>query len=112
MIDKMEKSVQSQKYSKVGKLNYDFHMTIYKASGNEPLIEKIDEFWWKTNRIRAYPEMGQAMAIRSIGEHRDILAALKDRKERSAERLIIGQKQKSLKLLTKYMRKTAGQKPR
>jgi len=112
LIQKMEKAVESGQYAKMGKLNYDFHMTIYKASGNEPLLEKIEELWWKTNRIRAYSELRDTIATRSISEHKDILAALKEGQKRKAERLVVAQKQRSLKLLIKYMNKMAGQKPR
>ena len=106
LIEKMEEALERENYARMGQLNYEFHMTIYRASGNEPLISMIDELWWKTNRIRAIGELRRAIAKRSNKEHKEILDALGQRRKRNAERLIIQQKEKSLKSLIKYLKKT------
>jgi len=105
IIEKMHEALERENYTRMGQLNYEFHMAIYRACGNDPLIDMIDDLWWKTNRIRAISELERTIAARSNQEHRGILEALRNKKKRKAERLITEQKEKSLKSLVKYMKK-------
>ncbi len=105
LIEKMDKVIIAENYPEMGRLNYDFHMTIYRASKNEPLINMIDELWGKTTRVRGIFGLMPKIAARSNQEHRAILDALRNRKEKKAEWLITKQSEKTLKSLISYLEK-------
>jgi DNA-binding GntR family transcriptional regulator len=93
----MEKCVQEDDYKKYGRLNREFHETIYRLSGNETLYLLIDELWKKTESLRAVFRSQPARMKDSLEEHKKILQALKDGDGNKAEELIKYQRSLSTK---------------
>ena len=68
----------------LNRLNREFHMSIYRCSQNQRLVEMIEDLW---NHAGRYPEplTGQdANTYQSVKEHSEIVAALQERDGRLA----------------------------
>jgi DNA-binding GntR family transcriptional regulator len=105
LIEGMDEVIEQEDYPEMGRLNREFHMTIYRASGNEPLIRMIDELWGKTTRVRGIFGLMPQIAARSNRQHKEILEALKTYRKRRAESLVFRQNQSTLKSLVDYFMK-------
>jgi len=103
LIETMDNVIEREDYPEMGRLNREFHMTIYRACKNEPLVDMIDELWGKTTRVRGIFGLMPEIATRSNRQHKEILEALKGRNKRRAETLIIQQNQNTLKSLILYL---------
>jgi len=85
IYESIETIVEGHTYSTYSKLNYQFHMSIYRSSGNEPLVKIIEDLMEATHRVRyAYDLMPERTDTSNI-EHKSILEALKKRKADQAE---------------------------
>jgi len=105
LIERMDRVIKDGNYPEMGRLNYEFHMSIYRASKNEPLTNMIDELWGKTTRVRGIFGLMPRIAARSNREHKEILETLKNNNKRKAERLIVKQNENTLKSLVQYLGK-------
>lgn len=105
LIGEMDRVIEEGRFPEMGHLNYEFHMTIYRASGNGHLVRLIDELWQKTARVRGVFALVPERAVQANREHREILKALKAQDAERAERLIIEQDAKSLQVLMDYLKR-------
>ena len=104
-IEEMDKAVAAKDHQLMGRLNVQFHKSIYNKSGNQTLIDLIDDFWQKTVLARLVFRFTPYRAKDSNREHRMIVEALESGNTKRAEKLIIRQSEKTLKLLDKSMEK-------
>ena len=105
LINKMDDAGSKKDYALMGKLNIQFHRTIYTASGNKTLIKMIDDLWEKTAFARLVFKFKPFRAKDSNKEHEMIVKALESANSKQAEKLIIRQSEKTLKLLDRYLEK-------
>ncbi|RLA84590.1 MAG: GntR family transcriptional regulator [Deltaproteobacteria bacterium] len=103
LIEEMDRVIKEGRFPEMGGLNYEFHMTIYKASGNRHLVSLIDELWQKTARVRSVFALVPERAKEANEEHKEILSRLKDGDAKRVEELIIQQDEKALQVLMGYL---------
>ena len=99
ILSKMIKAVDSGNYVSLPNLNREFHHVIYASSENEYLIKVIFELWDMSLRARAIFSFMPERAREAVGEHANIVAALKKKDGRSAEKLVIQHMNSHLKAL-------------
>lgn len=105
MIQQMEDAIAVKDHVLMGRLNISFHRRIYTMSQNRTLIGLIDDMWEKTFFARLVFKFKPYRAKDSNKEHRMIVESLENGNSKRAEKLIIRQSDKTLKLLNKYMEK-------
>ncbi|MFN3937178.1 MAG: GntR family transcriptional regulator [Gemmobacter sp.] len=80
--------------------NYDFHFTLYRASGSEVLLRLVEALWVQygayLNRIIAHPEAGR---IAEHSHHRELLAALHAGDAAAARRALAADIERSFRVL-------------
>ena len=77
ILSKMIKAIGSGNYVLLSNLNREFHRVIYNASENEYLIKVIFDLWDMSLRARAIFSFMPERAQEAVGEHANIVAALK-----------------------------------
>ncbi len=102
LIKKMDKAIEVEEYSEMGHLNYEFHMSTYRACKNKSLVEIINELWQKTIIARLIFNLMPHRALKSNLEHKRIIEALENKDEYKAERLVIEQNEKTLDMLIRF----------
>ena len=107
LIEEMDSVIAEGQFHRMGAINYEFHMHIYRASGNSHLVKLIEDLWQKTGRVRAVFALVPERARPANEEHRLILEALKAGQARRAEKLVIEQDEKTLQALMRYLEKDA-----
>jgi DNA-binding GntR family transcriptional regulator len=103
MIRRMDDAIAAKDFTLMGEINTEFHMTLYRASGNRTLIRLIEDFLQKTFLARLVFRFRPYRARESNREHRRIVDALESGKAEKAERLIIRQSEKTLELLNRHL---------
>ena len=103
IIQQMDDAIADRDFVLMGELNTEFHMMIYRASGNQTLIRLIEDFLQKTFLARLVFRFKPFRARQSNREHRRIVDALEKGKTAAAERLIIRQSEKTLELLNRHL---------
>jgi DNA-binding GntR family transcriptional regulator len=98
-IEEMESAMKEKHYRVLSSLNQDFHLRIYKAAPYPYLYKLIVDLWEKSNRAQSVFILSPERAVVSIREHKQILEALRRKDGVLAERLIRGQKKRSLKTI-------------
>ena len=73
LVQKIDRIIEAKEYSEIVPHNYEFHMIIYRASGNEPLVKMIDELLEQTNRVRAMYGQMPRRALSANQEHRKMV---------------------------------------
>jgi DNA-binding GntR family transcriptional regulator len=99
ILSKMIKAFGSGNYVLLSNLNREFHHVIYAASENEYLIKVIFDLWDMSLRARAIFSFMPDRARAAVGEHTNIVAALKKKDENLAEKLVIEHMNSHLKAL-------------
>jgi DNA-binding GntR family transcriptional regulator len=103
IITKIDRTIESEKFTEIDMLNYHFHMSIYEASGNEYLVKLIDDLLEKTTRVRKMYGLMPERAVMSNHEHRRILEALEKKNVERAEQLVRLHLDKTLKALSRSL---------
>lgn len=101
MVDGMTKSFDEGNLKQCSALNYKFHMTIYRASGNEVLVNYIDEMWNKWPRGHYTGYVPDDWYIYSNKQHGQMLDAIEAGDVETLEQLIRAHKQGALSNLGK-----------
>jgi len=107
-ISEMESVTNQKNYEKLGTLNKDFHLRIYRAAPYPYLFKLIVELWEKVHRTRGVFALVPERAIASIKEHKRIVEAIRRKDPTSVGRLVRDQKDKSMKALTDYLAENKG----
>lgn len=105
LIQEMDNAGSDKDYALMGRLNIEFHRTIYTASGNMTLINMINGLWEKTYFARLVFKFKPFRAKNSNKEHKMIVEALENKNSKRAEKLIILQSEKTLQLLNLHLEK-------
>lgn len=103
LIEEMDRVIEEGRFPEMGRINYEFHMVIYRASGNRHLVKLIEDLWQRTGRVRGVFALVPPRAREANREHRQILKALKEGDARRAEELVIQQDEQTLKALMAYL---------
>jgi DNA-binding GntR family transcriptional regulator len=101
----MELAISKHNYEKLGLLNKDFHLRIYRAAPYPLLFKLIVDLWEKVQRTRSVFALVPKRAIASVEEHRKITEALRSKDADLVERLVRQQKENSMKTLVDYLGK-------
>jgi DNA-binding GntR family transcriptional regulator len=82
----MEEALAQMDFVLVRKLNFDFHNTIYQASGSAKLVNMIERLWpeFATNLLWMVPGRAQ----RSVQQHYAIMEAIRERDATRAATLV------------------------
>jgi DNA-binding GntR family transcriptional regulator len=102
-IQEMEFATSQKNYEKMGALNKDFHLRIYRAAPYPYLFKLIVDLWEKVHRTRGVFALVPERAIASIEEHKKILAAIRNKQASLVARLVREQKKSSMKAITDYL---------
>ncbi len=102
-IQEMESATDQRNYEKMGALNKDFHLRIYRATPYPYLFKLIVDLWEKVHRTRGVFALVPERAIASVEEHKKILAAIKEGDASLVTQLVRDQKRSSMKALTDYL---------
>jgi DNA-binding GntR family transcriptional regulator len=102
-IEEMARVIADGHYDQIGRLNREFHKSIYSLCGNEFLLKTIFELWDLTNRAQSIFALTPERAHQSLTEHAQILDALQKRNGKLAEKLIVRQKEKTLMAMRRYL---------
>jgi len=97
LLAQMDNCVVEENYQLYGRLNKEFHQTIYKLSGNETLYQIINELWHKTERLRGIFRSEPSRMKESNEEHKKLVEALANGDADKAEQLIKYQRSLSTK---------------
>lgn len=97
LVARMQKCAEEDNYQMYGRLNKEFHETIYKLGGNDTLYTLIDELWQRTERLRSVFRSQPTRMIESNAEHKKLVEALAKGDADTAEQLIRNQRSLSTK---------------
>lgn len=84
-------------YKKYTELNREFHMSLYKKSDNELLVNTIEDLWLNSNRYPMVFNKNENYIRQSIQEHEDILNALQRRDGIEAKNIMLRHKARAAK---------------
>jgi DNA-binding GntR family transcriptional regulator len=101
----MEIAFKENSPEKLGALNKDFHLRIYKAAPFPHLYKLIKDLWLKVERTQSVFAYVPGRAKASVAEHSQIIEALKSKDQLAAEELTKQQKSRTMKALQKYIQK-------
>jgi DNA-binding GntR family transcriptional regulator len=105
IISKMEASIHNKDNIQYGKLNKEFHLTIYAANSNRTLYELIETLW---NRSEFSRRVFIDLSFRneeSLKEHKDWLQAIKEKDGKKSAEILREQKDKAVSLHLKELEK-------
>ncbi len=102
----MEKAIENNLLEKLGSLNRDFHLKIYKAAPYPYLYNLIKNLWEKVERTQSVFAYVPERARESVAEHFRIIDALRKKDLTLAEKLAKKQKERTMAVLQKYIHHT------
>ena len=102
----MELSLKRNQPEKLGALNKDFHLRIYRAAPFPHLFKLIDELWEKMERTQSVFACVPERSAESIAEHSEIIEALRARDLAAAETLVKLQKSRTMSALQSFILKS------
>ena len=102
----MELAIQKNQLDKLGALNKDFHLRIYRAAPYPTLHQLIEDLWEKMERIQSVFTFVPDRAAASVKEHKKIIAALKSKDTNLSERLVKEQKSRTMASLERYLKES------
>lgn len=103
-IAAMDRAIRSANMAQMDRLNYDFHIAVYKASGNRNLVRYIEDMWQKTALARIVFRFYPSRAESSNREHKAIVDAIKKKDGNLAEKLIAQQNQRTMNILLNHLK--------
>ena len=101
----MKKALEKKQYEKFSSINRAFHSKVYNAAPYPYLNRLINSLWERVERTQfAFAYIPERTAV-SVLEHDQIIDALKNKDVRRSEKLIKGQKSRTVAALEEYLRK-------
>jgi DNA-binding GntR family transcriptional regulator len=100
----MEIAIQENHPEKIGSLNKDFHLRLYRSAPYPYLYKLISELWEKVERTRSIFAYVPERAAASVEEHKKIIRALKAKDVDLSEKLIKEQKGRTMAELEEYLK--------
>ena len=102
----MELAIQAEKLEKLGALNKDFHLRIYRAAPYPTLTQLIEDLWEKMERTQCVFSFVPERAVESVEEHKKIIEALKSKDTKLAEKLVKNQKNFTMIALQRFIKES------
>ena len=102
----MELAIQAEKLEKLGALNKDFHLRIYRAAPYPILTQLIEDLWEKMERTQCVFSFVPERAVSSVKEHKKIIEALKAKDTNLAEKLVKNQKSFTMTALQRFIKES------
>jgi len=102
----MELAIQSEKLEKLGALNKDFHLRIYRAAPYPTLTQLIEDLWEKMERTQCVFSFVPERAVASVEEHKKIIEALEAKDTVLAESLVKNQKSFTMEALERFIKES------
>jgi len=99
----MELAIKRNRPEQLGTLNKDFHLRIYRAAPYPYLNKLINDLWEKVERTQSVFAYVPERAAASVGEHSQIIKALRSKDLAAAEKLIKEQKNRTMAALQQYI---------
>ncbi len=100
----MALAIQAQKLEKLGALNKEFHLRIYRAAPYPTLTQLIEDLWEKMERTQCVFSFVPERAVESVEEHKKIIEALKAKDTKLAEQLVKNQKSFTMGALQRFIK--------
>lgn len=100
----MELAIERNRPEQLGALNKDFHLRIYRAAPYPYLYKLISDLWEKVERTQSVFAYVPERAEASVGEHKQIIKALRSKDLPAAEKLIKEQKNRTMAALQQYIK--------
>ena len=100
----MELAVEQNQPEKLGRLNKEFHLRLYKAAPYPSLFRLISDLWEKVERTQSVFAYVPKRAAASVAEHDRIIVALQSNDTSRAETLIKSQKNRTMTALQRYLK--------
>lgn len=102
-VEKTERAIRQNKMDKIGPLNKEFHLRIYQAAPYPYLLNLIKSLWDKFELYQSVFAYVPDRAIPSCHEHKNIIAALRNKDGAAAEKLVKEQKECTRRALQKRL---------
>jgi DNA-binding GntR family transcriptional regulator len=102
----MELAIEAEKLEKLGALNKDFHLRIYRAAPYPTLTQLIEDLWEKMERTQCVFSFVPERAVSSVEEHKKIIEALKAKDTKLAEKLVKNQKSFTMTALQRFIKES------
>ena len=102
----MELAIKANKLEKLGALNKEFHLKIYRAAPYPTLTQLIEDLWEKMERTQCVFSFLPDRAVASVDEHKKIIEALKAKDTGLAERLVRNQKSFTMAALERFIKES------
>lgn len=103
LIERADTAIEQNEHEKLGPLNKDFHLTIYRAAPYPYLIKLIMDLWDKFELTQSVFAYVPKRAVPSWDEHKKIVEALKNKNSAAASRFVREQKHRTMKALERYL---------
>lgn len=103
-VQRTKELIERKDFDKFFLLNKDFHMTLYSFSGNRLLCSLIRKFWDRTEKVRGPYPFTEEHVLHSIGEHEEMIEALKARDGAKVQEIIRRQREKNWRLFSQLYR--------
>ncbi len=107
--EEMKAAIEQNHPEKLGSLNKDFHLRIYRAASYPFLLKLISNLWEKVERTQSVFAYVPERASASVHEHREMIDALRARDAKLAEKLVREQKSRTMEALERYLRGTSSE---
>ena len=104
LIKKTETAIKQNKNKKLGPLNKDFHLKIYRVAPYPYLFGMIVSLWEKFELTKSVFAYVPKRAVPSWNEHKSIVDALKTNDAELASSLVRKQKLRTMSALEKYLK--------
>ena len=102
----MELAIQAEKLEKLGALNKEFHLRIYRAAPYPTLTQLIEDLWEKMERTQCVFSFVPERAVESVEEHKKIIEALTAKDTKLAEQLVKNQKSFTMRALQRFIKES------
>lgn len=102
--NEMKNALNENKYEKVGMINRDFHLRIYRAAPYPHLYQLIVSLWERVERTQSVFAYAPERATASVSEHEKIIDALRRKNVTLAENLVKKQKSRTMSALEKFIK--------
>lgn len=103
IIGEMEEAVKNKEHKRYGKLNVQFHHTIYGAGPYKILYDLIITLWGRSEHSRGIFESLSERNAESLAEHKAMVAAIKNKDGETASQLLRKQKEVSTAMHVKFL---------
>ncbi len=92
LLEQMEKCADEQRFWDYSKIDRQFHRALYGRCSNEKLMKMLEDLWRQSERARAIFNVMTVSTRASLGEHKEMLEAVRSKDYERLERVVREQK--------------------